>query len=779
MSIDDILQELDSLFAHKKINEIEPFLLEKLKLAEELEDQNCVITIMNELIGFFRDTSQYEKSISFCDQVILLMKSKQLEGSIPYATTLLNVANAFRAAGLLQKSHDNYQEVYKLYKGNLAENDFRFASLNNNLSLLYQEMNEYNKSVMCLEKALKIVNQYPEAKIELATTHTNLAMSLLKLNRNIEAEKHLEAAFTIFEKQETKDFHYSGALSAMAEAKYKAGHLKDAVYYYEKALEEIEINVGRTKAYEITRDNLSKVLQELSQSKIENHFQDIEQSKELTGMELCAAYYNEYGAFMLHEKFPEYIERIAVGMVGEGSECFGYDDKFSKDHDFGPGFCIWLTEADYNEIGEKLQKEYDKLPKVYRGIERKNTKQGKNRVGVWKIEEFYRHLLGDKEIPKTDEEWIQIEDYQLAAATNGKIFIDPLGVFSKIRNELLNYYPSKVRELKLAKELIWMSQLGQYNFSRMIARNETVTAGIILHDYYKHTMSTVYLLNNCYAPFYKWMHRGMQNLLVLAEIMDIIQAMEDMPIKDERILQTIEIIAQLILHELKQQGLNNGDELYLETHGEYLLRCRDCKELVEQIIQLEWVAFDKVKNEGGRADCQDDWNTFSIMRRSQYMTWNIDLLKSYIQDFKIANNNGWNLITEKYGRMMESTNPEKYREIEISLPQVRTEKKEIMEVIIKIQVEWMEDFASRYPQAAGNARSIRSEFDTPDNTSYETYLRGEICTYSDHTLELYGHFVVGLHQSGENLAEKIMENTAKLYGYSSLEELEEKLELHC
>ena len=393
MNINDILQELDSLFAHKKIEEVEPFLLEKLQLAKESDDQNSVITIMNELIGFYRDTSQYEKSVSFCNQVIVLMKSRQLEGSIPYATTLLNVANAFRAAGLLLESRNHYQEVYELYKENLAENDFRFASLNNNLSLLYQEMNEYNESVLCLEKALKIVSKYPEAKIELATTHTNLAMSLLKLNRNIEAEKHLEAAFSIFEKQETKDFHYSAALSAMGEAKYKGGRLEEAAYYYEKALEEIEINVGRTKAYEITKDNLSKVLLEQNQNKTEKHNQDIEQYKKLTGIELCAAYYNEYGAPMLREKFPEYVNKIAVGMVGEGSECFGFDDKLSQDHDFGPGFCIWVTEADYNEIGEQLQKEYEKLPKNFQGIERKSTKYGKNRVGVWKIEAFYRNLL--------------------------------------------------------------------------------------------------------------------------------------------------------------------------------------------------------------------------------------------------------------------------------------------------------------------------------------------------------------------------------------------------
>ncbi len=39
------------------------------------------------------------------------------------------------------------------------------------------------------------------------------------------------------------------------------------------------------------------------------------------------------------------------------------------------------------------------------------------------------------------------------------------------------------------------------------------------------------------------------------------------------------------------------------------------EELIDAIVLHEWQQFDKVKNEGGRADCQDDWNTFSIMRK--------------------------------------------------------------------------------------------------------------------------------------------------------------------
>ena len=79
----------------------------------------------------------------------------------------------------------------------------------------------------------------------------------------------------------------------------------------------------------------------------------------MQGMELSKAYYETFGRKMIQEKFPEYEDRIAVGLVGEGSECFGYDDEISKDHDYGPEFCMWMKRSDYEQIGEALQAEYE------------------------------------------------------------------------------------------------------------------------------------------------------------------------------------------------------------------------------------------------------------------------------------------------------------------------------------------------------------------------------------------------------------------------------------
>jgi hypothetical protein len=361
-----------------------------------------------------------------------------------------------------------------------------------------------------------------------------------------------------------------------------------------------------------------------------------------------------------------------------------------------------------------------------------------------------------------------------------------LGEFSRIRHKLLAYYPEEVRLKKIAREAALIAQSGQYNYFRSLKRQEYVAATLSLGEFIKHTIAIVYLLNYRYAPFYKWAHRGMRELPVLNKVSVYLEELAALSVGDEFIETLIDKIVSLILEQLKIQGLTKGQDTYLEHHTANILHSLTDKEkenldsiskeeLVETIVKLEWEAFDKVENVGGRADCQDNWSTFSIMRKSQFLTWPKELIASYIADFVEANEKGWNLITEKYGRMMISTAPEEYAKIESRFPAVSAKKAVIVEEIVKIQVAWMEEFAAHYPKACSNMRSIHTWEDSLYNTSYETYLRGELLTYSDSTLRMYGEFIVSLMRQGENLARLTVENTAHLYGYKSLEDMENRL----
>ena len=160
---------------------------------------------------------------------------------------------------------------------------------------------------------------------------------------------------------------------------------------------------------------------------------------------------------------------------------------------------------------------------------------------------------------------------------------------------------------------------------------------------------------------------------------------------------------------------------------------------------------------------------------SQYLTWTKEMLIQYITDFEGVISEGRNMITEKYGYMMETTAPEEFKRIKDKLPPVPERKRNLVKELTKIETAWMEEFAGKYPRLSKNARVIHTTEDAGFETSSETYQRGELYSYSDKMLVMYGRFITELCKNNINLTLKIMENTVKMYGYKDLDDAEEKM----
>lgn len=194
---------------------------------------------------------------------------------------------------------------------------------------------------------------------------------------------------------------------------------------------------------------------------------------------------------------------------------------------------------------------------------------------------------------------------------------------------------------------------------------------------------------------------------------------------------------------------------------------------IQEIVAMEWDMFQLVQNQGGRASCQDDWVTFEIMRSSQFRAWDDRTRESYWQDLHDAREAGRNLLMEKYARMMERTAPAQYARIEKSLPVLSQAQWELIEEIVAIQVDWEKESAQKYPRLIlDGGRPVTKEEERPGETSAETYLRGELATYSAYTLSCYAQQLKELMQEGKNICEMILENTVQRYGYESIAQYE-------
>ena len=237
----------------------------------------------------------------------------------------------------------------------------------------------------------------------------------------------------------------------------------------------------------------------------------------MKGLEEARKFYEEAGAEMISRNFGDLENRIAVGLVGHGSECFGFDDQTSRDHDFETGFCIWLTKDDEEKIGFRLMRAYDKLVKSVNG-ERADRVVENGFQGVFVTGDFYRRYTGCDGAPKTWQDWLYTNSAYFAEATNGEVFRDDLGEFTKIRNEILHGMPEDVRAKKIGSCSLKAAQSGQYNYARCLAHGEEGAAMLALCEFVTNAIELAFLLNRKHCPYYKWALRSMDGLDKFAEL---------------------------------------------------------------------------------------------------------------------------------------------------------------------------------------------------------------------------------------------------------------------
>ncbi len=197
--------------------------------------------------------------------------------------------------------------------------------------------------------------------------------------------------------------------------------------------------------------------------------------------------------------------------------------------------------------------------------------------------------------------------------------------------------------------------------------------------------------------------------------------------------------------------------------------------MIENIIKREWDFFDKVNNIGGRANCQDNYPTFYIHRKAQFLNFDEQTLQSYLDDLIRYEAIHLNPITLKYAYMMESNDPIHYNEIKDQIPAIDDKTKLIVDELVAIHLEMLKECNQKYPKFASISRDVNASDDNENNTSYETYLRGELYTYSPNTLASYAKMIIHMVHNKINFVLNNRDSCAKEYGYLSIDDAESKI----
>ena len=290
----------------------------------------------------------------------------------------------------------------------------------------------------------------------------------------------------------------------------------------------------------------------------------------MKGLELSRRFFEAYGMPMLREQFAALLPHLAAGLLGSGSECFGFDDAVSRDHDFEPGFCIFLPGEDVvdRRAGFQLERAYAKLPREFEGVSRPMLLPvGGARRGVLRTGEFFTEKVGAPDGALTLGQWLSLPEQALAEATNGEVYFDNAGELSAIR-ERLAYFPEDVRLKRLAGHLLLMAQSGQYNYARCLAHGEPAAAQMAVGEFVKSALSAVFLLNRRYQPYYKWSFRALRGLPLLSELAAPLEALltTDNAAPAEK-SDTIERVAAAVIDALQAQDLTQAVCGDLEKHA--------------------------------------------------------------------------------------------------------------------------------------------------------------------------------------------------------------------
>ena len=582
---------LDELNKQREKYQIEGNILKEIEILREIlvetekqygSESDEYIKALNELGGTLKYVGYYDEAENNLKNSLEIIKKKYGDNNLAYATTLLNLTEVYRFAQKFNLLEENYKKIVKIYQDNSADNSFSYAGLCNNFGLYYQNIGDMKSAYDLHLKSLDILKNYDseEYLLEYAVTLSNLFNPSYQLGMKKKAVEYLNKAIDIFEKNVgTEHPLYSASLNNMAIYYYNEGKLNRAIEFFKRAAEISKKTMGvDSDNYKNILSNIKFIKEELTKSRSNTKLKNTKNSfdeknnitnstdlKNIKGLELSKRYFYDIVLPEFEKTLFDILPLCAFGLVGEGSECYGYDDELSKDHDFGPSVCIWLRKDDYLKYKDRINEALKNLPKTYLGFqELKESEWGYNRRGLLNIEDFYFKFIGSANSPQTINDWQKIPENALATVTNGEVFLDNLGEFTKIREQLLNYYPKAIRQNKIATRLMNISQHAQYNYTRCLKRNDLVSANQCLYLFVDEVIHLVFLLNRRYKIFYKWANRALLDLKILGN--EIHKLLEDMVFAQNKI-PYVRKICKVLADELRNQKLTDCESEFLGDLG--------------------------------------------------------------------------------------------------------------------------------------------------------------------------------------------------------------------
>jgi hypothetical protein len=283
----------------------------------------------------------------------------------------------------------------------------------------------------------------------------------------------------------------------------------------------------------------------------------------MNGISLSEAFFHDCVTPLVMKRLAWDPGAFSAAILGEGSEVLGYDDEISQDHNFSPKVLLFLEDETYDRLGLTLLADLrDALPASYCG-HALLWDEYRQALDVAPMHRFFHRYLDLPELPRTAVEWLRCEEQRLLELTAGKVFHDPGGRLSKIRQRL-HFYPPEVRLFLLRLVFERLSECA--GAERSIQRDDRLALHAYTSYFTLFAIKAAHLIERRYCPYHKWMARSLQDLKPFGtEVHGTLLAMINAPTPDatrEAMLVVLQQLGTRITDDLgvppPQIGATNG-----------------------------------------------------------------------------------------------------------------------------------------------------------------------------------------------------------------------------
>ncbi len=236
MNLERFYAKLDRFYSEGDAQVVEKHLKYSLEDAKIDKDYGAILVISNELGGYLRAVGKHEEAVPVYHDAIDALRKLSMFGTENHATTLINEATNYAVWGKSEQALEIFETARLLLEQLGIETDFRMATLHNNMSIVCQDLENYEAAIEHLNKALAILYKLEDTQIEVATTYTNIAQIMLLKEDYEGALAEIKQALHMFEVANAlKDTHYMGALETYGQICYKLEQYDTALSTFQKA----------------------------------------------------------------------------------------------------------------------------------------------------------------------------------------------------------------------------------------------------------------------------------------------------------------------------------------------------------------------------------------------------------------------------------------------------------------------------------------------------------------------------------------------------------------